>query len=739
MNICTSEDENDFSLAMNILENEKAKQNEKISESNIYSSSKITSSPNQNNMADPSIKELKENIHNLKKNSSNLEIIDYPFIQNKSPSELKLKVESNLTCMNHETELMIEYINNYKSLHDNLLKNIQDNIEQKINYRKYLFDNYNFEKIIKQEKENKNCNDKKEKHNNIKQKNRDSINNYSGNTFIIDNDLEYPKSEDNNLNNKKNNLDNNNNNGNENNHYLKISNFQKQFDSKKIGPFKDLNNKKTIKKGKNLNKKDGKRNLSLIIKMVITKKNFPWKFKNKGYISKNDKNTSESSINYDLNNYSKDTEISKERENIIKNKNENINYNIIANVINNKGKIIQPIKYSNDKTKGIPTGRKKKRNSTNKNNITREKINEKGKLNQIDFNENRNSFKIINKANTLKINKEIQQIPKIKKVKKSINDNSNINYNNLKHIKNSFNNTNNNIGKLNNKKSKSEKILNGNQIRKENLANLANYLNSSSILKTKISNYKVLTNSKYAKRGNTNSKTYCKSYDKKYKFEKNKSEVESKNIEEKDKIRNLTISYTNKILNKRKINNINKKYMTCSDANCKSAKNINKIRFNNYFKLKINKIPNKKIKLKRDSFVNNRFLKYYNNPTYLNYKTYNANNSFLQSHKENNLKRIKSKDIKNKQKIKNKNNSKIPHNFNKTQFTLGIHNSESNFDFINNIYSINYKTNYNRLNTFNNKKENKQNRKNLSSTTIFHSNTIGILNILRQKKFKNSL
>ena len=197
MNICTSEDENDFSLAMNILENEKAKQNEKISESNIYSSSKITSSPNQNNMADPSIKELKENIHNLKKNSSNLEIIDYPFIQNKSPSELKLKVESNLTCMNHETELMIEYINNYKSLHDNLLKNIQDNIEQKINYRKYLFDNYNFEKIIKQEKENKNCNDKKEKHNNIKQKNRDSINNYSGNTFIIDNDLEYPKSEDN--------------------------------------------------------------------------------------------------------------------------------------------------------------------------------------------------------------------------------------------------------------------------------------------------------------------------------------------------------------------------------------------------------------------------------------------------------------------------------------------------------------------------------------------------------------
>ena len=138
MNICTSELENDFSLAMNILENEKAKQNEKISESNIYSSSKNTYSPNQNNMAAPSFEELKENIHNLKKNSSNLEIIDYPFIQNKSPSEIKLKVESNLTCMNHETELMIEYINSYKTLHDKVLKGFQNNIDQKVNYGKYL-------------------------------------------------------------------------------------------------------------------------------------------------------------------------------------------------------------------------------------------------------------------------------------------------------------------------------------------------------------------------------------------------------------------------------------------------------------------------------------------------------------------------------------------------------------------------------------------------------------------------
>ena len=331
MNICISEAENDFNLAMNILEKEKVKQNEKIYESNNFSSSKNTSYPNQNNMVEPSLEKLEENIQNLKKNSSNLEVIDYPFIQNKSPKKIKLKVESNLTCMNNETELMIEYINNYKSLHDNLLKNIQNGIDQKVNFRKNLFDNYNFEKLIKQEKQNKNCNDKREKKNIINQNNKDSINNYSGNTFIIDNDLENTKSEENNLNNKKNNLDNNN--DNENNHYLKVSNIKNPFNNKKIEPFKDLTIKRTIKKGKNQNKKEGSRNISLIIKVVKDKNNIPLKYKSKGYISKNEKNTSESSINYDQNNYSKDTEISKEKENIIKNKNENINYNNITNVI----------------------------------------------------------------------------------------------------------------------------------------------------------------------------------------------------------------------------------------------------------------------------------------------------------------------------------------------------------------------------------------------------------------------
>ena len=71
---------------------------------------------------------------------------------------------------------------------------------------------------------------------------------------------------------------------------------------------------------------------------------------------------------------------------------------------------------------------------------------------------------------------------------------------------------------------------------------MAKFLDSSSILKNKSSNHKIFTNSKHSKRSNTNSKNYCKSIDKKYKFEQSKSEEESKKIEEKDK-RNLTISY----------------------------------------------------------------------------------------------------------------------------------------------------------------------------------------------------
>ena len=735
MNICTSELENDFSLAMNILENEKAKQNEKISESNIYSSSKNTYSPNQNNMAAPSFEELKENIHNLKKNSSNLEIIDYPFIQNKSPSEIKLKVESNLTCMNHETELMIEYINSYKTLHDKVLKGFQNNIDQKVNYGKYLFDNYNFEKLIKQEKEkeNKSYNDKKGINNNINQDNKNSINSYSENTFIIESDIEYTKSKDNNLSNKKNSIDNNNNkNINENFDYIKISSIKKQFHDNKIKNIDKHNNKRKIKIGKKQNKKEGIRNISFIIKMVKAKNNIPLKIKSIGYISsKNEKNTSESSINFDQNNYSKDTELSREKETITKNKNENINYNSIIN--NSKGKKIQPIRYVKDKIKEIPTGKKKQINRISNNNILIGKTNERGNHNQLDLYENRNKYKIINRANLLKINTETQQITKIRKEEKDIKDNPNINYNNLKHIKNNLKNTNNNYGRLNNKKSKSEKILNRNLINKNNLRNLANYLDSASILKIKNSNYKGFTNPKYLKRSNTNSQKNNKSNYKKHELEKNKSEVKLKRVEKNDKNRNLTIPHAHKILNKRKINNINKVYISNLDDNCKSAKNINNISFINYFMYKTNKIPNNKYKLKRDSFVNNKLFKPSNNPAYFNCKTYNASNSFLQSHKYNNLFRIESEDNKNKRNIKPKNNSKIPHNFNKDHFTLCIHKSINNSNF---TYSANYKPNIVRSNTFNNNTNNKQNRKNLSSTTIFHRNTKDILHIFNKRRQK---
>jgi len=52
--------------------------------------------------------------NNLRKTLFILEIIDYPFPYNsRKISEIHLKGESNITDKNGETELMIEYINNY--------------------------------------------------------------------------------------------------------------------------------------------------------------------------------------------------------------------------------------------------------------------------------------------------------------------------------------------------------------------------------------------------------------------------------------------------------------------------------------------------------------------------------------------------------------------------------------------------------------------------------------------------
>ena len=146
MNIlCSSQSDNEFIEAMNTLEQKKQSQN-------------------QNNF--DYFKEMKEgqNKKNFKKNSSILEIIDYPFIQSsRKLSEIHLHGDSNITNKNGETELMIEYtkkymntttnyINNYNAkLNDNIIKNNKEIDKTKKNSKLKIINKLNNNnKYIKQ-------------------------------------------------------------------------------------------------------------------------------------------------------------------------------------------------------------------------------------------------------------------------------------------------------------------------------------------------------------------------------------------------------------------------------------------------------------------------------------------------------------------------------------------------------------------------------------------------------------
>ena len=167
MNIlCSSQSDNEFIEAMNTLEQKKQNQNQKNFD---Y------------------FKEMKEgqNKQNLKKNSSILEIIDYPFIQSsRKLSEIHLHGDSNITNKNGETELMIEYttkymnttnnyINNYNAkLNDNIIKNNKEIDKTKKNSKLEIINKLNNNnKYIKQP-----------------QPNNDSLKDLSNDTLIINND-----------------------------------------------------------------------------------------------------------------------------------------------------------------------------------------------------------------------------------------------------------------------------------------------------------------------------------------------------------------------------------------------------------------------------------------------------------------------------------------------------------------------------------------------------------------------
>ena len=134
MNIyCSSINEDESLKEMNTLENEKRKQNEKY---NYYS--QFNSVPN-NNYSPSKINSLTSG--DPYKNSSILEIIDYPFSQNdRRISEIHIRTDSNITDKNEETQLMAEYINKYKKESRNSIKNYQNKINDNITFKNNLID-----------------------------------------------------------------------------------------------------------------------------------------------------------------------------------------------------------------------------------------------------------------------------------------------------------------------------------------------------------------------------------------------------------------------------------------------------------------------------------------------------------------------------------------------------------------------------------------------------------------------
>ena len=122
---CSRDPDDEFLEAMNTLERLKSKQGEKDNKNkNLSKESKIIKEISKKNN-----NEKLENI-NHKKNSTLLEIIEYPYKENNSNH--KSKINSNITNFNCETQLLMEYSNKYKKNFDT--KKLSNKNENKIKY-----------------------------------------------------------------------------------------------------------------------------------------------------------------------------------------------------------------------------------------------------------------------------------------------------------------------------------------------------------------------------------------------------------------------------------------------------------------------------------------------------------------------------------------------------------------------------------------------------------------------------
>ena len=627
--LCSSNQENEFIEAMNTLENEKIKQNQKNNSPNNLIS--LTT-------RDPSLTGINELKHNLKKTSSILEIIDYPFGQNsRKISEMHFKGESSLTDKNGETELMVEYMNKYKNQSNNVFKKYKKGNKAFLN--KNIIVNQNF-KII-----NKYNNDTKS--NIFKDIIYNSSNNYINNKIISEDNISFLTSQK-----FTNELDINSNN-NDNNNICLVSYKSTLKDSSISNKYKNVKNYKTY----NYSKNDS--------------------LNNSKYYCKESKN----SIPFNKKSYSNDTILS--RENNSKKNYESINYTTINNQekikkqkskIKNKIKKIPTCKYNKKKNKGKEKEKEKEFNYNNNTIIKNIEINNKDNIlkniNKSDKKLNNSKIKknnVLNindkliktiKAMKLDIDKKILNLTKINKneiCKKKNKDKTekinlkikyligkiNINcihkdyycptkeglngesFHKLHLLTQNKTIINNNIKKIIPKKSNSEKIKNLKVEKKINIVskNITNNKNKSHpylLIKNQIYNCKKLIKKPLMK--NNEKERYSNDclFKKIYNFKGNKKlSICDRNLN--NKINNNSNKRDLKIIKKRSIMTLEKKNISLYNINHKYYHKINKKSlYNSRINIKSNKINNNKTFIKCNSFksTKNKTICIFDNKTF---------------------------------------------------------------------------------------------------------------------------
>ncbi len=676
---CSSDPDDGIIEALNTLENKKIKEKEKEKGNIIHLNTKNSS--------------LAEIKHKSKKSSSLLEIIDYPFTYNsRKISEIHIRGESNITDKNGETELVIDYINNYMN---------KNNLNGNILFKNNILDNYN--KQLNLNKENKRYTDS---NNNINDDYSDSL--------IINNDYNCSI------------ISQNNNSGNKKKEYSNKTNIE---NTPLLNNSKILNTINNIDNNNNNNKI--KKRDSLVKNSFLSNKIK----KNKKYLqhpSKNNSinnsilyktNTSKKSIPFNTNNYSKDTDLSKEN-NMIKKKSESIglfrNYNKEKNTKETKNNV-------KEKVKDIPIGKDNKNNYyINNNNINNINYNITCiKKNNKYSNEKQNNisnyklFDIINRHIIKSIISNNNNITNCSNKKIKIQKEKNKLFNKNISLINANNSGNNSINfrrcivdknklKINiNTNCKKESFLKNDfhdnyatnevlSIETKDIFNNKNkYIKSNSAKVKNIRDEKKLENNNMHRHTENNvgpkysvkNRIYnCKKLINKYFCETKKNNIKDKDkdkknnnkLEEKKLIinscnnRNIKNKKEDKKLNKSTQSIINKKSIF-KNIN-KSTKNINRYNNNNQnqinqiLKNKLNNMQSNKNKIKCVKIVgNNNIEKSQNNSVNINNKTYNISKLFLTSTKTyNNLFIYIDKDVfnKNKNYIKINNYNAINNNIN---------------------------------------------------------------------------